>query len=148
LVDFPNDRQALTTMGKSPPRGGNDQYLFPRQQRLLALGRKMAASLGLDSGSVVFDALDGYLNRAGLYNVVRRQFSIPIGEWGGRVGSLMATDGRAAFTRLCEVLEARSGLPAQEGRELIGEAVREWERGRMSAPCAVAFGRKPDARRS
>jgi SAM-dependent methyltransferase len=119
----------------------------PATQRLLALGRKMAASLGLDGGNVVFDALDGYLRRAGLYNVVRRQFSIPIGEWGGRVGSLMATDGRAAFTRLCEVLEARSRLSAEEGRDLIREAMREWERGRMSTPCAVAFGRKQGARR-
>jgi hypothetical protein len=73
---------------------------------------------------------------------VRRDFSIPIGEWGGRVGSLMATDGRAALTRLCEARQARSRLSAEEARELIREAVSEWERGTMSTPCAVALGRK------
>jgi hypothetical protein len=114
----------------------------PATERLLALGREMAASRGLDPGRVVFDSLDGYLRQAGLENVVRRQFSIPIGEWGGRVGSLMATDGRAAFTRLFEARQARSLLLAEEARELIREAVREWERAKMSTPCAVAFGRK------
>jgi SAM-dependent methyltransferase len=114
----------------------------PATERLLALGREMAASRGLDPGRVVFDSLDGYLRQAGLENVVRRQFSIPIGEWGGRVGSLMATDGRAALTRLCEARQARSRLSAEEAGELIREAVREWECGKMSAPCAVAFGRK------
>jgi hypothetical protein len=54
----------------------------------------------------------------------------------------MATDGRAALTRLCEARQARSRLSVEEAGELIREAVREWERGRMSAPCAVAFGRK------
>jgi SAM-dependent methyltransferase len=120
----------------------------PATLRLLALGREMAASLGLDGGGVVFKALDGYLRRAGLYNVVRRELSIPIGEWGGRVGSLMATDGRAAFTRLCEVLQARSRLRAEDGRRLIQQALAEWERCRMSGPCVVAFGRKPRARSS
>jgi SAM-dependent methyltransferase len=115
----------------------------PATERLLALGREMAASRGLDPGRVVFDSLDGYLRQAGLENVVRRQFSIPIGEWGGRVGSLMSTDGRAAFTRLFEARQARSWLSAGEASELIREAVREWERGTMFAPCAVAFGQKP-----
>jgi hypothetical protein len=114
----------------------------PATERLLALGREMAASRGLDPGRVVFDSLDGYLRQAGLENVVRRDLSIPIGEWGGRVGSLMATDGRAAFTRLSETRQARSRLSAEEAAELIREAVREWERGTLSAPCAVAFGRK------
>jgi hypothetical protein len=106
----------------------------------------MAASLGLDGNGVVFNALDGYLRRAGLYNVVRREFSIPVGEWGGRIGSLMATDGRAAFTRLCELLRARSGFGAEDGRRLIRQALTEWERDRISARCVVAFARKPRPR--
>jgi hypothetical protein len=106
----------------------------------------MAAARGLDPGRVVFDSLDGYLRQAGLENVVRRDISIPIGEWGGRVGSLMATDARAAFTRLSEARHARSQLSAEEAAELIHEAVREWERDKMSAPCAVVFGRKSTQR--
>jgi SAM-dependent methyltransferase len=114
----------------------------PATERLLALGRELAASRGLDPGRVVFDSLDGYLRQVGLENVTRRDLSIPIGEWGGRVGSLMATDGRAAFTRLCEAPQARSRLSAGEARQLIQEALAEWERGTMAAPCAIVFGQK------
>jgi SAM-dependent methyltransferase len=114
----------------------------PATERLLALGREMAASRGLDAGRVVFDSLDGYLREAGLENVVRQEFPIPIGEWGGRVGSLMASDGRAAFLRLCEVQQARLRLSAEDARELIGRALREWDGGRTSTRCAIAFGRK------
>jgi hypothetical protein len=41
-----------------------------------------------------------------------------------------------------EARQARSRLSAEEAAELIREAVAEWERSRLSAPCAVAFGRK------
>jgi SAM-dependent methyltransferase len=119
----------------------------PATERLLALGREMAAHLGLDPGKVVFDSLDGYLRQAGLANVARRDLSLPIGEWGGRVGSLMATDARAAFTRLYEARQARLRLSAEEAGELIRRAVAEWEQGRMSAPCAVTFGQKAGPRR-
>jgi hypothetical protein len=59
----------------------------------------------------------------------------------------MATDGRAAFTRLSEMRQARSLLSAEEAGELIRQAVDEWERGQMSASCAVAFGQKVDPER-
>jgi SAM-dependent methyltransferase len=118
----------------------------PATEQLLALGREMAASRGLDGGRVVFDSLDGYLREAGLENVVRQEFSIPIGEWGGRVGSLMASDGRAAFLRLCEARQGRLRLSAEDARELIGRALGEWDGSRTSARCAIAFGQKPVAR--
>ena len=93
---------------------------------------------------MVFDSLDDYLRQAGLANVVRRQLSVPIGRWGGKVGSLMVTDLRAGFTRVCEVLQARSSLTAEEGRDLIRLAQEEWEQGRMSWTFAIAFAQKPE----
>jgi SAM-dependent methyltransferase len=120
----------------------------PATDQLLALGREMAASRGLDAGREVFDSLDGYLREAGLENVVREEFPIPIGEWGGRVGSLMASDGRAAFMRLCEAEQGRMRLSAEDARELIGRALGEWDGGRTSTHCAIACGQKPVARPS
>jgi SAM-dependent methyltransferase len=114
----------------------------PATERLLALTRAMSASRGLDASGAVFDSVDGYLREAGLVNVERREISCPIGRWGGQMGSLGATDLRAAFTRICEVLQARSKLSSVEGRELIQQAQEECEIGRMAWPAAVAFGRK------
>jgi SAM-dependent methyltransferase len=115
----------------------------PATERLLALTREMSASRGLDATGAVFDSVDGYLRKAGLVNVERREISCPLGQWGGQMGSLGATDLRAAFTRICEVLQAQSKLSPDEGRHLIQQAHDECERGRMAWPAAVAFGRKP-----
>jgi len=124
------------------PPGWIDQQ-GPATERLLGLTAEFSTSLGLDTTGVVFESLDGYLREAGLAGVVRRQISVPIGHWGGQVGSLMVTDLRAGFTRVCEVLQARSLLSAEEGRDLIRLAQEEWEHGRMSWTFAIAFGQKP-----
>lgn len=115
----------------------------PATERLLALTTGISASLGLDTTRVVFDSLDDYLRQAGLVGVERRQLSMPIGRWGGQIGSLLVTDLRAGFTRVCEVLQARLKLSAEEAADVIQRAHEEWEHGRMSWTFAIAFGRKP-----
>jgi len=115
----------------------------PATERLLALTTGISAALGLDTTRVVFDSLDDYLRHAGLVGVERRQLSMPIGLWGGQIGSLLVTDLRAGFTRVCEVLQARSKLSAEEAGDLITRAHEEWEQGRMSWTFAIAFGQKP-----
>jgi SAM-dependent methyltransferase len=115
----------------------------PATEQLLALTMGHARSLGLDTTSVVFGALDGHLRDAGLVDVVREQLEVPIGRWGGDVGSLMATDVRAGLTRVCEVLQARSLLPVEEGRGLIERAQEEWERNETYWTFAIAYGRRP-----
>jgi len=115
----------------------------PAAQRLMDVVRDLLAYLELDSTDVVYRSLDAYLRGVGLTNVERHQVSQPIGRWGGAVGSLMATDCRAGVTRVCEVLEARGMLAAQDARDLIQTAQQEWENGTMAYPAAVAFGQKP-----
>jgi hypothetical protein len=111
-------------------------------ERLVSLAQEVADSRGLDPGRVVFDSLDTYLRQVGLAGVTRKEVSLPMGEWGGQVGALMATDGRAAFTRVGEVLTARSMLSPTECHDLIQRATEEWERYQTSWTVAVAFGRK------
>jgi SAM-dependent methyltransferase len=115
----------------------------PASQRIMDLARPLLASLELDTTDVVYRSLDGYLRSAGLTNVARHEVTKPIGRWGGAVGSLMVTNIRSGVTRVCEVLQARGVLSADEPRELIQEALLEWENGQMAYPVAVAFGQKP-----
>lgn len=115
----------------------------PATTRLNRLALGLADALELDTTGAVFRALDGYLRDAGLAGVTRREHALPVGQWGGEVGSFMATDIRAAFTRICEVVQARSGLPTEEAHELIQRAQEEWERDRMTWTFAIAFGRRP-----
>lgn len=116
----------------------------PATDRLLSLTTGISAALGLDTTRVVFDSLDDYLRQAGFLRVERRQLTVPIGHWGGQIGSLLVTDLRAGFTRVCEVLQARSSISREEVADLIQRAQEEWEQGGMSWTFAIAFGRKPN----
>jgi SAM-dependent methyltransferase len=115
----------------------------PANERLRTLTTQLSASMGLDSTRVVFDSVDRYLRDAGLRGVVRREVPVRVGEWGGQVGSLMVSNFRAAYTRLCITLEKRSMISADEGADLIRRAQDEWEHNRMLWTFAIAYGEKP-----
>ncbi|HLH70764.1 MAG TPA: class I SAM-dependent methyltransferase [Candidatus Dormibacteraeota bacterium] len=120
------------------------QNLGPATTRLQHMLLEMAGSLGLDTTNAVHTSLDGYLDAAGLEDVNRREFVLPVGEWGGRVGSFLASDLRAAANRLCEMLQVRSLLPAKETSDLIRRFHQEFEEYRPTWNIAIVFGRKPD----
>jgi SAM-dependent methyltransferase len=105
--------------------------------------RAFGASLGLDMDGVLFDSLDDGLRRAGLVEVQRRNIDLPIGEWGGRIGSLMATDLRAIAMRMAPVLQAQFDLPREKWHEMLIAMQQEWVENHSTFPFAIAFGRKP-----
>ena len=113
-------------------------------QRLFAVWKDLAASLELETANEVSGSLDWYLREAGLEGVVRREIQVPVGEWGGQAGALMATDFRVTSTRVCEMLQAQSRLSAEEAGELIRAAQQEVEHSQMFWTLAIAFGQKPD----
>jgi len=115
----------------------------PATERLQRMALGAAASLGLDTADTVFGSLDRYLREAGLEHVTRHEFELPVGEWGGKVGSFMGSDLRAAFTRICEVLQAKSMLAPEDASDLIRRSTQEFEAHRTVALMAVAYGRKP-----
>ncbi len=117
----------------------------PATTRLLELLLQLARSRGLDGTGVLFRQLDEYLRHAGLVQVQRREVDVPTGEWGGRIGSLMASDLRALYTRLSGVFEARLGVSAAGCTALVTEMAKELEERRTLNRFAVAFGRRPMA---
>lgn len=122
------------------------QPTSPATERLAELFRRLNTTLGLDSTGVVFNSLDGYLRRAGIAEVERRTVTLPVGEWGGRIGSMMASDFRALFTRLTPVFLAKFGVSTAASEQLVRAAREEWEREHTAYSVAVAFGQKPPAR--
>jgi hypothetical protein len=75
--------------------------------------------------------------------VTKQTAALPVGEWGGRIGSMMASDMRALFTRLAPAFTAALGVPAGEFEELILAAQEEWEQHHTTYSFAVAYGQKP-----
>jgi SAM-dependent methyltransferase len=111
---------------------------------LMELSRRMATAGGLDPRRVVVDSLQSYLHQVGLEDISSRDVALPIGPRGGEVGSLMLSDMRAGFTRLCEAMQARDMLTAEVARDLIQAASDEADQHRMVLHITFACGRKPD----
>ncbi|MBX5459329.1 MAG: methyltransferase domain-containing protein, partial [Thermogemmatispora sp.] len=86
----------------------------PANQQLASLTGQLAALRGLDSEGVVMRSLDHYLAQAGLVNIQRHPIQVPLGDWGGRIGSLLALDFREVWKAISAPLAARFHMPEQE----------------------------------
>jgi hypothetical protein len=95
---------------------------------------RWAAELSMDFPEALVVALDLQPSKP---------LPFPVGEWGGRVGSSITSDFRAAFARLCEVFQARFKVSREECSELLRDAQHEWESQRSTWAVACAIGRKP-----
>jgi SAM-dependent methyltransferase len=115
----------------------------PATKRLFELGRRVGQSLGLDMTGIVFGSFDERLQGAGMINIERWGVDVPIGEWGGRLGSLMATDCRAMFTRLSTVFKTKLHLSRAECNELLQAMTYECEEHNSMGTFACTFGQKP-----
>lgn len=115
----------------------------PATGRLIDLLVQSARALGLDSTGIVFRSLGTYLSQAGATDVRTQPLVVPIGDWAGRVGSLMATNYRAMFTRLSPMFTAKLGIPEEECRDLIAAMREEWDSYQSAFSMTVAIGRKP-----
>ena len=114
----------------------------PATRRMVEMMQRLGRSFGLDTTGIVLRSLGDYLRRAGGTEVQEGSVTVPIGEWGGRIGSFLASDFRAGATRVCSVFEARFGLSADECRDLLSAMPPEWEAHKSQLSFAYAFGRK------
>ena len=122
---------------------GRFESAGPATARLVDLVRRLLRAQGMDADGVVAATLDDHLREAGLVDVEKRAFDLPVGEWGGRVGSLMATDCRSLFIRFAAIISATYRIAERECRELVTAMQREWEQHHTTFRPVIAFGRKP-----
>ena len=116
----------------------------PVTRHLCEMLQRLLLARGLDSAGSVVAALDDHLARSGLVDIRRRELDLRVGEWGGRVGSLMATDCRALFFRLAAAFEAAFGIGDHEYRGLVTAMQHEWEQYHTMYRFVFALGRKAD----
>nr|BBH93676.1 hypothetical protein KTA_18750 [Thermogemmatispora argillosa] len=115
----------------------------PANQQLASLTGQLAALRGLDSEGIVMRSLDRYLEQAGLVNVQRHPIKVPLGEWGGRIGALLALDFREVWKAISAPLAARFQIPESEILQLIDRACQEWDELHSCCYFTVAYGQKP-----
>nr|BBH93662.1 hypothetical protein KTA_18610 [Thermogemmatispora argillosa] len=114
----------------------------PATQEFWRLAAQLAALRGIDTDKVLH-SLARYLEEAGLVKICYQPFDIPLGEWGGRIGSLMALDLREACKAISAPIAARFGRSEQDLLKLIDQASQEWNEFRTKWRFAVAYGQKP-----
>jgi ubiquinone/menaquinone biosynthesis C-methylase UbiE len=87
--------------------------------------------------------LGPFLQGAGLINVKTQRFAIPLGEWGGRVGSMLATDFYEAAKTLKPLVTAGAKVTPDEYDRSLEIWLRENNEYRTSCDFYVAYGQHP-----
>jgi SAM-dependent methyltransferase len=114
----------------------------PATRRVFETAWRVGRTAGLDTTGIIYRNLGEHARRAGLIDVETREDTVSIGEWGGRIGSMMATDFRSLFLRTAGLFD-RFGVSEQELRELVTVMQQEWEEHHSLSRFTVALGRKP-----
>lgn len=86
--------------------------------------------------------LDQFLREAGLQHIQTRMAKLPVGDWGGRLGKLVATD-VLSFSQAAKPLLLAQGMTENEFAQLIETMRRECEQLRCTWPFHIAFGQRP-----
>ncbi len=109
----------------------------PATQRLVEVSLNALLARGIDPR--VGPLLGDNLRMAGLINVQTQVVNLPVGSWGGRVGSLLATDLAAAHVS-AKPLALSQGMSDAEWTATFNGMREEWEQRHCEWPFYIAFG--------
>jgi SAM-dependent methyltransferase len=119
------------------------QNAGPATARLMSRLEQVSRDLGFDGEPIRH--LGDMLSSQGLQAVEMQAIPVPIGEWGGRVGSLMKQD-------LLKVIEAVKSVYCQRGRiapdefdRMVRSMAAEWEQYHASCTFFAAYGKRVQA---
>lgn len=85
--------------------------------------------------------LGDFLERAGLQDVTVRDVPLPLGQYGGRIGTMVETDYFGAVTAMHAPIVSL-GIASEDDYDLTVQAAREEvRRGKCTFPVYVAYGR-------
>lgn len=135
-VTRPGGWVELVEVGNEPTNAGAATC------RLFGYLSRLAAAQALNPDDRMVLRLEHLLADAGLQGVTARRFELPVGEWGGRAGSFLASDLRAMFTRLAPTFQAAFAVPQAETLELTRAAIAECEESHSSAVFLCAWGQR------
>ena len=83
-----------------------------------------------------------HLRIAGLQNIGSKPFVIPVGNWGGRLGTMMATDMNAVTRAMKPLIVSKLNISPGEFEEAASKQQAEWEEFHTTATFHAAYGQK------
>ena len=114
----------------------------PATKRVYDVLRPLALQAGFDTGGIVHQHLKQYLVLAGAEAAQDRVVEMPLGEWGGQIGSWMHWDLRVLFGHMLDLLQTLSGLERAACSDMVAAMLEELERLRSIVSVRIAFGRR------
>ena len=96
----------------------------PATNRFLAWWVAIAASRGIDASRM--SQLGSLLRQAGCFTVQAETRTIPVGSWGGRLGTLLAQDMLAGWPSMRPLAHSLLGVPPEAFDEVIEQLAAEW----------------------
>ncbi|MGH2509425.1 MAG: class I SAM-dependent methyltransferase, partial [Ktedonobacteraceae bacterium] len=103
----------------------------------------ISLSMGFDKE--VIRHLGDLLQQAGLQAVQMQQISIPVGEWGGRVGSMMKRDLLTVLNTVKSLYCTRGNIVPHEYDDLVQAVATEWEAYHTCCTFYAAYGKRGTA---
>ena len=119
------------------------QNAGPAGQRLQELMTSVGKSLGFD-GEVIRH-LGDLLRQEGLQSVEVQPIPIPVGEWGGRAGSMMKRDFLSVIEAIKSLYCQRGNISSVEFDQLVSVMAQEWETYQARCTFFVAYGKRVEA---
>ncbi len=86
--------------------------------------------------------LEQFLTNAGLQHVQTRVIKLPVGDWGGRLGQLAATD-VLSFSQAAKPLLLAQGMSESDYAQLVEMMRRECEQLHYTWPFYIVSGQRP-----
>lgn len=116
------------------------QNAGPETTRLTEWLARVSQTMGFDINSV--PSIETWMRSEGLSFVETQDIIVPLGDWGGRVGSLLKKDMLAVFDASRAVICARSNTPPEIFTAFVQRAAAEWETYHTSYTFHAIYGKR------
>jgi hypothetical protein len=98
----------------------------PQTEQFLAWWNQYSLQRGIDAAFI--NKIPDLLHMAGAIHVQTRVIHVPLGEWGGRTGSLLLTNITAGWGGLRETFVTQLGISPSQFDYTMSQLPEEWER--------------------
>ncbi|GCF08821.1 class I SAM-dependent methyltransferase [Dictyobacter arantiisoli] len=116
----------------------------PCTQQYLTWWDQISRQRGIDASLI--SQLPEIMQRIGVKNLRKRLLHVPIGEWGGRAGSLLLTNITAGWKNLRGTFIEQLGIAPSQFDYTFNGLTEEWERLHTQYEYISIFGQIPDPR--
>lgn len=114
----------------------------PATQQMLAWWSALGATRGIDTSTL--SLIGTLLRTAGFDPVHSTTHLVPLGSWGGRVGTLLAQDMLCGWPSMRPSLEAALGVSPAHFDAVLRDLEPEWKTHHTQYEIYCACGQQPD----